>query len=231
MDSETTKKRSWFPLFVGRANVQDESEPNERTSLLPPSERESCNGDSYEYEERSKTQLVLEEFWILFKGSIPVILAYTLQNSLQTVSVLIVGRLSPEALATAAFSYMFAMATGWLVALGGTTAIDTLASASFTGSKNRHDLGIILQRAFVVLTIFYIPIAILWIASQPLFKALGQEEYIARDSAKFLSVLAPGGLGYIYFEAMKKYLQAQGTQTFPDAGHVGSRRTNEFQKS
>ena len=96
-----------------------------------------------------------------------------------------------------------------LVALGGTTAIDTLASASFTGSKNRHDLGIILQRSFLVLLLFYIPIAIVWFCSEPLFQALGQEDYIARDSAKFLSVLAPGGIGYIYFEALKKYMQAQ----------------------
>lgn len=186
--------------------------PNERTSLLASTQSELYVGESYELEDADQTefQLVLQEFWILLKGSIPVVLAYALQNSLQTISVLIVGRLSPEALATAAFSYMFAMATGWLIALGGTTAIDTLASASFTGSRNRHDLGIILQRSFVVLSLFYLPIAILWICSEPLFKVLGQEDYIARDSAKFLSVLVPGGLGYIYFEAMKKYLQAQG---------------------
>jgi len=148
--------------------------------------------------------------WILLKASVPVILAYTLQNSLQTVSVLVVGRLSPEALATAAFAYMFAMATGWLIALGGTTAIDTIASATFTGSKNKHDLGIILQRSFIILFLFYIPVVILWIFAEPVFNALGQEAYLSRDAARFLWVLIPGGLGYIYFEAMKKYLQAQG---------------------
>ena len=95
-------------------------------------------------------------------------------------------------------------------ALGGTTAIDTLASASFTGSKNKHDLGIILQRSFVVLTLMYIPVAILWLVSEPVFSALGQEAYLAHDASKFLSVLIPGGLGYIYFECLKKYLQAQG---------------------
>jgi len=141
---------------------------------------------------------------------VPVILAYTLQNSLQTFSVLIVGRLSPEALATAAFSYMFAMSTAWLIALGGSTALDTLASSTFTGSKNPHDLGILLQRSFIVLTAFYVPVAILWACSAPIFRALGQEEYICVDSAKFLTALIPGGLGYVYFESMKKYLQAQG---------------------
>ncbi len=207
--------RSWVPsLLRTSSTVKTDAAPDERTSLLPPSQHEEWStGETYELEDGSNTkvQLVLQEFWVLLKGSIPVVLAYALQNSLQTVSVLIVGRLSPEALATAAFSYMFAMATGWLVALGGTTAIDTLASASFTGSKNRHDLGVILQRAFVVLLLFYIPIAVLWICSAPLFRALGQEEYIARDSAKFLTVLTPGGIGYIYFEALKKYMQAQGT--------------------
>ncbi|RYO20395.1 putative transporter [Alternaria arborescens] len=211
MGYEANKYRSWLPDFFKRS-TQDDATPDERTSLLPDSRHEEwTTGETYELEDgqASKTQLVLQEFWILLKGSLPVVVAYALQNSLQTVSVLIVGRLSPEALATAAFSYMFAMATGWLVALGGTTAIDTLASASFTGSKNPHDLGIILQRAYVMLLLFYIPIAVVWFCSEPLFKALSQEDYIARDSARFLSVLAPGGIGYIYFEALKKYMQAQ----------------------
>lgn len=213
MESRPSSSRSWIPSFLKRNKKDDlDTPPNERTALLRPPQIEDWIGESYELEDgdHTKFQLILQEFWMLFRGSIPVVLAYALQNSLQTISVLIVGRLSPEALATAAFSYMFAMATGWLIALGGTTAIDTLASASFTGSKNRHDLGIILQRSFIVLALFYLPVAILWICSEPLFRALGQEDYIARDSAKFLSVLVPGGLGYIYFEAMKKYLQAQG---------------------
>jgi MATE family multidrug resistance protein len=208
-DVQTAK--SWLPNFFGKKKPESESTtPTERTSLLPKPDDEE--GEVYELEDgdKSTTQLVLRESWILLRGSLPVILAYTLQNSLQTISVLIVGRLSPEALATAAFSYMFAMATAWLIALGGTTAIDTLGSACFTGSKNKHDLGVILQRAFIILTLFYVPVAFLWGFSEPVFKLLGQEAYLARDSAKFLSVLIPGGLGYIYFEAMKKYLQAQG---------------------
>lgn len=214
MDSKASKPYQWLPKFLRSPDTSEEaSVPDERTSLLPPTQHEEWStGETYELGDgtTSKYQLVLHEFWVLLRGSLPVVLAYALQNSLQTISVLIVGRLSPEALATAAFSYMFAMATGWLIALGGTTAIDTLASASFTGSKNRHDLGIILQRSFIVLLVFYIPVAILWFCSEPVFKALGQEDYLARDSAKFLSVLAPGGIGYIYFEALKKYLQAQG---------------------
>lgn len=206
---DSTKSSSWLPKYFQRSN-DSKSHPNERTSLLPkPSDSDEA-GPTHTIQLSSKSKQYLSEFLLLLRTSTPVILAYALQNSLQTVSVLVVGRLSPESLATAAFSYMFAMSTGWLIALGGTTALDTLASSSFTGSKNPHDLGILLQRAFVVLTAMYIPVAGLWIGSEGVFRALGQEEYICVQSAQFLRVLIPGGLGYIYFEALKKYMQAQG---------------------
>lgn len=213
-------KTSWLPRFLQRKLDKSTAgtPPDENTSLLPkPTDDSTAEaGETYELEDegKSKARLWIDEFKILVKGSVPVIIAYTLQNSLQTISVLVVGRLSPEALATAAFSYMFAMSTAWLIALGGTTALDTLASSSFTGSKNPHDLGVLLQRGFILLTLFYVPVAILWFFSAPVFRALGQEEYICVQSAQFLTALIPGGLGYIYFEAMKKYLQAQGQFMF-----------------
>ena len=214
MDGSNDSK-SWLPKFLQSSKSSPTSSPpNENTSLIPkPNNVEQGDvpeGEIYELEGASPAKQWLMEGLVLLRGSIPVIIAYTLQNSLQTLSVLVVGRLSPEALATAAFSYMFAMSSAWLIALGGSTALDTLASSSFTGSKNPHDLGILLQRGFLVLTAFYIPVAILWACSAPIFRLLGQEEYICVDSAKFLTALIPGGLGYIYFECMKKYLQAQG---------------------
>src|SRR6266536_5588361 len=222
---DTQDSKSWLPKFLRSSNKSStpNSPPNERSALLPtPSDPQDISssaseGETYEYDENaSLARQWLSEFVVLLKGSLPVILAYTLQNSLQTISVLVVGRLSPEALATAAFSYMFAMSTAWLIALGGSTALDTLCSSTFTGSKNPHDLGVLLQRAFIVLTGFYVPVAILWACSAPVFGLLGQDEYICVDSAKFLTALIPGGLGYIYFESMKKYLQAQGN---PSAYH------------
>ncbi|KAI9877224.1 MAG: hypothetical protein M1830_004482 [Pleopsidium flavum] len=218
---ENGSAKAWLPDSPPRDKSQKTSTndrpPNERSNLLRKPDDESGhsrsqdNGEMYELQDgvRSRSKLVLDEFLLLLKSSIPVILAYALQNSLQTISVVIVGRASPEDLATAAFSYMFAMSTGWLIALGGSTALDTLGSATFTGSKNPHDLGIILQRAYIILGLFYVPVAILWLCSEPVFKLLGQDSQLSKDSAKFLSVLVPGGLGYIYFEAMKKYLQAQ----------------------
>ncbi|PYI04562.1 MATE efflux family protein [Aspergillus sclerotiicarbonarius CBS 121057] len=192
-----------LPSYSKSPSVDSQEGHTEHTALL--SKHDDCGSKS------TKTCApFLADFVRLLKDSVPVILAYTLQNSLQTTSVLIVGRASPENLATTAFSLMFAMVTAWMIALGGTTALDTLASSTFTGSSNKHDLGILLQRGFLVLGLFYVPVAILWACSEPVFLMLGQDAQLSRDSARFLTCLIPGGLGYIYFEAMKKYLQAQG---------------------
>ena len=217
---ETAAAQSWLPNFLRKSRDQkhgsDDTPPNEVTNLLSKgheNDRPSSSvedGELFDLEDKPRSTRILTELNILFKASVPVILAYTLQNSLQTISVVIVGRESPEDLATAAFSYMFAMSTGWLIALGGTTALDTLCSTTFTGSKDPHDLGVLLQRAFVILGSFYVPVAVLWFCSEPVFKALGQDDQLSHDSARFLWCLIPGGLGYIYFECMKKYLQAQG---------------------
>ncbi len=193
--------------------------PDETSHLLPKSDNgldeEQRPGaillQGLEHHAKLAAKHVLGEFLGLLKTSVPLFLAYALQNSLQTISVVIVGRGTPEDLATAAFSYMFAMCTGWLIALGGGTALDTLGSSTFTGSIDPHDLGVLLQRAVVVLTLFYVPVAALWVFSEPVFVLLGQDPQLSRDSAKFLQCLIPGGIGYIYFECMKKYLQCQGT--------------------
>ena len=85
-----------------------QGKPDERTSLLAaPDNDDHASGEIHDIGTNTKIDVksIANEFWILFKGSVPVILAYTLQNSLQTISVLIVGRLGPEALAVSAFCY------------------------------------------------------------------------------------------------------------------------------
>ena len=119
-----------------------------------------------------------KETWLVLERTSVVSLAYILQNSLQTSSILVFGQLSTEALEVASFSYMFAMCTAWLIGLGGTTAMDTLASSAFTANPDPHRLGLLLLQAFIILTLYFVRIALLWLRSESLFRLLGQEEYI-----------------------------------------------------
>ncbi|CAG9982340.1 unnamed protein product [Clonostachys byssicola] len=150
------------------------------------------------------------ELQALVRSSVPVISSYILQNSIQTISIIAVGRSMPHNLSAAAFTYMFSTCSGWLIGMGGSTALDTLASTAFTGGSNKHQTGILLQRCIIVLTLLYIPVCIIWAFSDRLFILLGQDPELSLQSRKFLTCLIPGGLGYIYFEALKKYLQVQG---------------------
>ncbi|KAJ5793345.1 uncharacterized protein N7503_009323 [Penicillium pulvis] len=200
---------------MSRANAQPDigAPPNEITSLIPKPTPNPTTWSEIEAQRKWSTapaKSLLAECWQLLKDSLPVIFGYTLQMSLQTTTAIIIGQSSPMNLAVAAFAQMFALVTGWMIALGGTTALDTIASSTFTGSENKHDLGILLQRALFVLSLFFVPVAILWACSDSVFQALGQDPELSYLSSQYLTVLIPGGLGYIFFEVMKKYLQAQG---------------------
>ncbi|KAL8281045.1 hypothetical protein RQP46_006403 [Phenoliferia psychrophenolica] len=152
-----------------------------------------------------------QELWLLAKMSFPTALSYALQNSLQSLSVVIVGHLGPAELSAAAFSYMLAMCTGWCVALGGTTAVDTLASVVYTSpSARRTDVGVILQRCLLCLGALFVPFGVLWWYIHPVLLLLGQTEELAVNCQAFLRILVFGAPGYIAFESVKKYLQVQG---------------------
>ncbi|KAJ7173576.1 MATE efflux family protein [Mycena filopes] len=195
------------PLLPGRLPSR-EARPVGDTEASIATRR---NGLEVERNEHSEIVVINDGFlfWSLLRDSTPVILSYILQNSIQTVSVLIAGRLGPDELSVAAFSLMLAFVTGWCVALGGTTALDTLGSGAFTGGHPK-DLSIHFQRCVIILWILLIPVCVLWWFIEPVLLSLGQSASLSRDVQIFLRILTLGAPGYIGFESLKKYLQCQG---------------------
>ncbi|CAO3586916.1 unnamed protein product [Absidia cylindrospora] len=151
-----------------------------------------------------------KEFKWLLKNSIPVIGTYLLQNSLQMASVFTLGRLGATQLAAAALASMFASVSAWSIANGMATALDTLCSQAWTGAKDKTLVGVHLQRALIILGIMFLPIAGVWWNGERILLALNQEPDLAEHAGLFLRYLMIGAPAYIAFEAIKKYLQAQG---------------------
>lgn len=148
---------------------------------------------------------VLAELKTLSSTALSTSLGYMVQNSIQTVSIAVVSASGTDReLSAAAHGFMIAMVTAWTIALGGTTAFDTLASASYTQAKAsgaaETKVGVLLQRNVIVLLALYAPCAILWALSGPVLIRLGQPEDVAEEIQKFLRVLAFGAPGYILFE-------------------------------
>ncbi|KAI5475242.1 mate family transporter [Pseudohyphozyma bogoriensis] len=187
---------------------------DERTALLPTND---------------KAPPILKELVYIAGKALPIAASYTLQSSLQTFSIFVAGRLGPAELNAASQAYMFAAATGWVLAMGGTSALDTLGSSTFGSAQalakeaseaggeepkavqeRREDLGVVLQRAVLILGLIFVPFAALWWWSAPVFRRLGQTEQLAQDVQSLLRVLILGAPGYIGFEAVKKFLQVQG---------------------
>ncbi|KAF5345123.1 hypothetical protein D9757_013876 [Collybiopsis confluens] len=69
-------------------------------------------GDSPHTDDDIKAKSPVKFLFSLLVDSIPVILSYTLQNSIQTISIVITGRIGPHELSVAAFSLMLAFVTG-----------------------------------------------------------------------------------------------------------------------
>lgn len=81
-------------------NAQRTQQPNEHSIQNFP----EVAGENQTIGPRLLASLVID--------SIPVILSYILQNSIQTVSIVVTGRLGPEEFSAAAFSMMLAHVTG-----------------------------------------------------------------------------------------------------------------------
>lgn len=87
---------------------------------------------------------------------------------------------------------------------------DALGSKSFTShAENLGLIGILLRRCLVVVTVLYIPVMLLWCFIGPILVFCGQSHELAYGTQTFLRCLAPCGIGYIYFECLKKFLQCQ----------------------
>lgn len=165
------------------------------------------------------TQLsITQEAFRLLRSTIPITASFALQNIVQAVSVIIVGSLGHHELDIASYGYMFATCTGSMVAIGGATALDTLcAHAVAVAGKTTESptlLGRHLQQSLIVLsTLFILVITPVWIFSDRLFLALGQEAWLARGTHRFLVLMLPAGYFQMLAECLKKYGQVQGQST------------------
>ena len=153
------------------------------------------------------------ELGYFFRDTAPITLSFAFQNVIQAWSILICGRLGTFELSVASFGYMFFSATASMIAIGGSTALDTLCSQAFASSQTaekRSYLGVVLQRALLFLTIFYFAIiAPIWWNSGPLFRFLGQDPEFADSTENFLKHLLPAGILNVVAECLKKQLQIQ----------------------
>ncbi|EDO14953.1 hypothetical protein Kpol_365p9 [Vanderwaltozyma polyspora DSM 70294] len=167
-----------------------------------------------EHEEEQLQELNNEEItyksesYIISSYSLPLIFTFLLEQIFPMVCSLTVGHLGKNELAAVSLASMTSNIT-LAVFEGIATSLDTLCPQAY-GSGRYLSVGIHLQRCILFSFIIYIPFALMWFFSEPILMFFVPEKELISLTAQFLRVLILGAPGYICFENLKRFLQAQG---------------------
>ncbi|KAJ2386099.1 ethionine resistance protein [Coemansia sp. RSA 2611] len=158
----------------------------------------------------STTAMVKQESKMLVNSTIPLALAYLLQFSFNFVNVLSLGHLGASELAAAALANMTLFMLVNAPAVGLASALDTFCSTAFTAARDKTLVGFHMQRGIISVTIHLLLVlpALWWL--EPILVALHQDPAISRLCSSFVRAQLLGTLPWMYFECVKRYLQAMG---------------------
>eukprot|EP00123_Amoebidium_parasiticum_P011426 comp20707_c0_seq1/m.27002 comp20707_c0_seq1/g.27002 ORF comp20707_c0_seq1/g.27002 comp20707_c0_seq1/m.27002 type:complete len:522 (-) comp20707_c0_seq1:512-2077(-) len=151
-----------------------------------------------------------QEMWQTWCLAWPIIGTFMLQMGPGMINVLFLGRLPiKEALGAGTLATMYLNITGNTVAMGLATAMDTLCSQAY-GSGQKEKLGVVLQRALMILWLISLPIGATWYFAEDLLLWVKQDPAVAHLSGKFCRESLIGMWAIFIYMCLQKYLQAQG---------------------
>ncbi|KAJ2757534.1 ethionine resistance protein [Coemansia sp. BCRC 34490] len=154
--------------------------------------------------------IVAQEARRLVRNSTPVILSYLLQYSFTFINMYVLGQIGSDELAASGLVNMAIIVVIYSPAIGLTSALDTFCSTAFTASQDVTLVGFHLQRGIIAVTVQFMCIApVLWFMEPILVRWLGQDPRIAMLCGSFMRVHLLGALPWMYYECVKRFLQAQ----------------------
>ncbi|KAI1366487.1 MATE efflux family protein [Xylaria arbuscula] len=181
--------------------------PTEHTPLLaepskPPSgSQEQAQNVHYDW---------VAELRLLAYYSFPLIATYLLQYTWSIITTYVAGHLGPDDLAAASMGMTTMSIAGFAIFEGMATALDTLCSQAY-GSNNLTGVGVHVQRMLILMAIVSLPLAAIWASSPQILKLIvHDQERVIIKTGTFLRFSILGMPGYASFEALKRFLQAQG---------------------
>lgn len=141
--------------------------------------------------------------------ALPISITYVSGYGLSLISVLFVGQLGAADLAASSLAAMLTNVTGFSVAIGLLTGLDTLGAQAF-GAQQLARVGYVVQRALLIVTAFIVPVSVLWWFTTPALVALKQPQEVAEMAGQFTRLLIPGAPALLWSEVAKRFLSSQG---------------------
>lgn len=153
---------------------------------------------------------VYVEIKMMLYSAIPLIVTLLLQYSLTISSVFFVGNIGANELAAVSLANLLANISSLGPIQGIASSLSTLCPQSF-GRNDYKAVGLHSVRCFLLLSVLYIPIFVFWSwGAYPLLSSIITELEACELAAQYLRRLVLGVPGFIVFEVLKQYLQAQG---------------------
>ncbi|KAI0505210.1 MATE efflux family protein [Xylaria bambusicola] len=180
--------------------------PTEYTPLLAESSKPTSE---LHKEDQNAHYDWVAELRLLAQYSLPLIATYLLQYTWSIITTFVAGHLGPDDLAAASMGMTTMAIAGFAIFEGMATALDTLCSQAY-GSNNLTGVGVHVQRMLVLMAVVSIPLATIWAASPSILSLFVDQEHVIAKTGAFLRVSILGMPGYASFEALKRFLQAQG---------------------
>lgn len=145
----------------------------------------------------------------LLKYSVPTMVTYLLQSSIDFINLYFVGRMgSPDYTAALGLGVLWVDVICVSILMGMTTFLETAGTQLF-GCKDLHGLGIAHNKARVFITICVIPLAIALWFTESILLLVGMNPSICRMAGSFTRALLPSYFLLVQIESTKKYLQVQ----------------------
>ncbi|XP_013855573.1 multidrug and toxin extrusion protein 1 [Austrofundulus limnaeus] len=150
-----------------------------------------------------------EEIKELSKLAGPVFMAQLMSFAVSFISTVFCGHLGKTELAGVALSIAVVNVTGISIGTGLASACDTLISQTF-GSGNLMRVGVILQRAILILLLACFPCWAILINTESILLAVKQEPEVARLAQLYVKIFMPALPAAFMFSLESRYLQNQG---------------------
>ncbi|CDW80600.1 na+-driven multidrug efflux pump [Stylonychia lemnae] len=166
------------------------------------------------YEDEQNNSLI-QDFWIVLKLAVPPVISMFFQFFVQLINTYYIGHLNDQVImAGIGMGNMLINILCFAVTQGLNSALETFISQSF-GATNYSYCGVLLNRGRLIVSVFLIPIILIFVVSDKLLIYIGQDAQIAEISKQFSLMMMPGIWAMTQFDVIRKYMIAQRQNTIP----------------
>jgi len=139
---------------------------------------------------------------------VPLALSQLMVFFLEILNFIFIGHLNDaKSLAAIGLGNMLCNIFAFALALGMTSALETLASQAY-GARNYHLAGVYLTRAEAILTVLFIPLTAFLFFAAPMLKALGQDHEVSDLTGIYVRWALPAIYLFSLTDAHRIFLSA-----------------------